>query len=242
MRVFPALLSVLWLMSGVVPAIAKTNYTWVNTEYDFGLIKESDGLQTGTFQLINKGGKPIKITEVRPSCGCTSVDFPLEKINKGDTAVITVSFDPEDRPGKFDKGIYVTLDKEDLPVNLRIKGTVLASQETLSLFFPAGTGELRADNATLDFGEIPRGVRRREFIDIYNSATESLTPEISSASNAISFSLQPTHIQPGEQATITVYIDTSKIPFTGLRQFPVLIKWGDRQVLEISAKALILPE
>lgn len=224
------------------PSFAKLNIEWIGGEvYDFGLIKESKGIQTGEFKLVNRGRKSLTITDIKMACGCTKVDYTHGKIQKGDTAFIKVLFDPDERPGSFDKGIYVTLNKEKIPINLRIKGTVMASPATLKLFYPIGFGNLRFDTDTIDFGEMKRGLRRREFLDIYNSGLKSCRPEFSSRSNALRFELSPEEIKPGEGATLTVYLESSQLMWLGEKTVPIKVKWGKNQEEELQVKVKLVP-
>ncbi|MCH5238638.1 MAG: DUF1573 domain-containing protein [Muribaculaceae bacterium] len=230
----------LLLFLSVLPLEAKTKVEWLNTEYDFGLIQESNGPVEGLFRFVNKGGKPVYIREVKPSCGCTSVNFTQGQIKKGDVGEIRVTFDAENRPGKFDKGIHVFLKDEAMPINLRIEGTVIASPETLQLFYPIERGNLHFDTDTIKFGEMKRGLRRKEYIDIYNSGTEPLTPHFSSASNALRMELEPTTIPPGEGGLLTIYLDSSQVMGLGERTLSLKGEW-DNEVVEITAKVKLVP-
>lgn len=223
-----------------LPAFSE-NLEWMGKEINFGYIEESDGVKEETFRFINRSKKPIEIHEVKVACGCTEAEFPVTPVLPGDTAQIKIFFDPIDRPGKFDKGIYVFFKNEKLPVNLRIKGTVLASQETLKLFYPHSFGALRFDTLELDFGELNKGVKRRDFIDIYNSGKNSVKPIFSSPSPALTFDLEPPEIEPGGKATLVVYLNSSVLSFTGKKIMEIYIELGEEKINLIRAEAVVLP-
>lgn len=211
----------LFLIFSVAVAFGKVNVSWLNTDYDFGLIKESEGIKTGEFRFVNKGRKAVKINDVMASCGCTAVEFPKENIKKGEMGIIKVKYDPTERPGRFDKGIYVYLKGEEVPVSLRIEGTVMASDETLQLFYPEGTGALRFDTGSVDFSEMKRGLRRREFVDFYNSGTKPITPVFHSDTNALRMEVEPATINPGETGTMKIYLDSSKLMWLGEKELNI---------------------
>lgn len=214
---------------------------WLNMEIDFGIINETDGKREGEFRFINTGKKPLVISEVQTSCGCTQAEYTHGKIQKGDTAVIKVSYDPYERPGKFDKGVYVFIDGRDIPVNLRMKGTVIASPETLELFYPYSCGSLNLDEVNVDFGTIERGRRRREFIDIYNSGRIPVKPAFEADSDAITWNFEPSEINPGENGTLTIYIDTARITWLGDKEFKIRVTGNESESQDIKVKAKLLP-
>ena len=77
------------------------------TKFDVGTIKEADGKVSHTFEISNTGNKPLVITRVIASCGCTTPEWPKEPIAPGKTGNIKVTFNPEGRPGPFSKTISV---------------------------------------------------------------------------------------------------------------------------------------
>ena len=53
------------------------------------------------FVFSNTGNSPLTIKEVRGSCHCVQGKWPDQPINPGDSAIISVSFDPEEVTGLF---------------------------------------------------------------------------------------------------------------------------------------------
>ena len=48
---------------------------------------------TATFELKNKGGRHISITDVKPDCGCTKVEYPKKNISGGESFTISMTYD-----------------------------------------------------------------------------------------------------------------------------------------------------
>lgn len=229
-----------WFLNMPCTLHAATKAEWIADTINFGLIPEDGGVKEGKFYLVNKGRKKLEIREVKASCGCTEIEYTKGKISKGDTAVVKVFFDPEDRPGKFDKGIYVFLGKEKIPVNLRIKGTVMAGEETLQFFYPYGNSDLRMEKDTLDFGKIKRGNKRRDFIDLYNKGSKAIKLEGLPSTDALRVEMTPEELHPGESGTMTVYIDTTRLSWIGDKRGTVKIKWGEGKEEELQVKANVV--
>ncbi len=74
--------------------------------YDFGELKEGDDA-SAEFVFKNTGSEPIIITNVRPSCGCTTPFYSKEPVAPGENGVIHASYGTKGRPGHFNKKITV---------------------------------------------------------------------------------------------------------------------------------------
>ncbi|KGN75170.1 hypothetical protein HR11_05450 [Porphyromonas macacae] len=94
------------------------------TDYDFGNIKEANGNVSHTFIIKNTGSKPLVLTRVVASCGCTTPEFDKEPIAPGREGKIKVTFNPAGRPGQFIKTIAVYSNGLDGAYILRVKGVV----------------------------------------------------------------------------------------------------------------------
>jgi hypothetical protein len=67
--------------------------------------------------------RPIKLTNVKTSCGCTGAEWPREEIAKKKKGKITVTYDSK-RVGKFNKTVYVYVEGQENAIQLEIKGEV----------------------------------------------------------------------------------------------------------------------
>lgn len=94
--------------------------------YDFGTIEYKEEA-TGEFIFKNVSKKPVILTNVRASCGCTGTDWPREEIKRRKKESIFVTYDTK-RVGKFHKNVYVYVDGNKNPIQLEIKGEVLPSK------------------------------------------------------------------------------------------------------------------
>lgn len=94
--------------------------------YDFGKIAhESEAKAVFIFKNISKHN--IKLTNVQTTCGCTGAEWPREEIAKRKKQKIIIQYDSR-IIGKFQKYIYVYVEGLADPVQLQIKGEVLASE------------------------------------------------------------------------------------------------------------------
>ncbi len=101
--------------------------TFEETVYDFGKIKyKGDG--THSFVYKNTGKKPLILTKVRSSCGCTVPKWSKEPTKKRKTNEIKVKYNTG-RVGRFTKSITVYSNAKKSQIKLTIKGEVLKKEE-----------------------------------------------------------------------------------------------------------------
>jgi len=92
--------------------------------HDFGTMeKGGDASCVFTFKNVTK--KPVTLTNVKTSCGCTAADWPKEPIAKKKKGSIKVKYD-SNRMGKFTKTIKVFIEGNENPIQLEIRGTIVS--------------------------------------------------------------------------------------------------------------------
>lgn len=216
------------LMFSVVIAVCADNNGsqvtgWIEKEYDFGLIKENAGKVKGEFHFVNNKEYRVRIEDVIATCGCTDVEYPLDFINVGDTAVVNFTFNPAGRPGKFDKTIKVYLSDENNPNRLILRGTVAASPETLSERYPIKKGDIYLSNDKIFGGDLKRGGRRHLYMNLYNNGNDSISFQWIPKTQGVFLKADPEELPPKESGLITFTVDTKDFETTGLQDF---IAWG----------------
>lgn len=108
--------------------VAQTSYaqaTFTERTHDFGYIKEKKGPVKHTFEVLNTGNKPLIITKVTASCGCTRPEFTTKPIKPGKKGKVKVTFSPIGRPGAFNKQVKVFTTGREKRTTLVITGTVV---------------------------------------------------------------------------------------------------------------------
>ena len=112
--------------------------------HDFGTMeKGGDASCVFTFKNVTK--KPVTLTNVKTSCGCTAADWPKEPIAKKKKGSIKVKYD-SNRIGKFTKTIKVYIEGEENPIQLEIKGTIVSPNANDVKAVPAEKNIKELDN------------------------------------------------------------------------------------------------
>ena len=186
---------------------AQSSIRWFNEEHDFGAFKEDSGLVTCQFKGINISNEPLTIVNARATCGCTTPEYSYDPFAPGDTITVTVSYDPEGRPGRFSKKVYLRNSNDEGQDELKIRGVVIGSVETLKNRYPITYGKVRLQRDMVALGEVSRGRAKAEFISVYNQTTDTIEPTLKYVPEHIKSSIIPAVIPPGEQASVSFHFD-----------------------------------
>ena len=74
--------------------------------WDFGNV-EKGPVAEHTFEFTNTGNQPLIIMDVKPSCGCTHVDWDKQPVLPGQTGHISLGLKTDEQTGIFKKEIYI---------------------------------------------------------------------------------------------------------------------------------------
>ena len=136
-----------------VAASAPAALTWESKEADLHP-SISDKTAVAHFKYKNAGDKPVKITSVHASCGCTTAALAKEVVAPNETGEITATFNIGGRAGVQTKTItVVTDDQPDQPTILKLTATIpqLLQVKPIFLFWSA-KDELKPKTITVDIG------------------------------------------------------------------------------------------
>jgi hypothetical protein len=70
---------------------------------------EKKGKVVNVFKFKNMGKAPVAITEVNTWCGCVAANYTKKAVRPGETAMVTVTFDPDHKSGNFVKQVVLLL-------------------------------------------------------------------------------------------------------------------------------------
>ena len=201
---------------------------WSATSHHFGVIAEDSGRVECCFTLLNDSSEAIAILSARTTCGCTLSDYPRDPIAPGDSAIVTVTFDPAGRPGQFTKYINVETTGTPSKTRLAISGTVIGSEATIAQRFPVDFGALRLVHNPILIGEVSGTRIRSVYSEGYNRSSDSIRVSINKAPKWLKVNVAPSVVAPGNQLQIIFYIDPEKCPEYGLIEDSIAIAVDDQ--------------
>ncbi len=152
--------------------------TFERTDHDFGKINEADGKVTTIFTFKNEGMEPLVLSNVRASCGCTTPKWPREPIEPGQTGEITVTYNPNGRPGRFTKTVTITSNATEPTTRVTIKGEVIPKPAKPVDNYPVKMGELSLKSREVNFGKVNDHITKTFEIEYANQTDHEITVAI----------------------------------------------------------------
>lgn len=212
-----------------------------NTTIDVGRTGYQQPI-TAVFEFRVKGSKKVRISEVRPDCNCTTVEYP--KTEQGDKFKIYMTYDAR-QLGHFDKQAAVVTNATTKPIYIRMKGIVLRENQDLSTNYPVTMGNLLLDHGELEFDDINRGDQQVQLIHIYNGSATVCQPNLMHLPPYLSAKMVPERLAPGYGGTLTVTLNSNKLHDYGLTQSSVYLAENPGDIVnsdhEITVSAVLLP-
>jgi len=115
----------------------------------------ADKTAVAHFKYKNTGDKPVKITSVHASCGCTTAALKKDVVDPKESGEITATFNIGGRSGVQTKTITVmTDDQPEQPIILTLKATIpqLLAVQPIFLFWSAND-ELKPKTINVEVGK-----------------------------------------------------------------------------------------
>ena len=185
------------------------NVTFEEPTHEFGTIKEVDGPAEFDFVFKNTGTEPVKILNVRASCGCTTPDWTREEVAVGGSGFIKASYNPKNRPGPFHKTLTVTTsDAQNNTVILRINGKVEPKPRTVEDDLPTLLGGIRVKYRAFNMGKVYTNAAVTKEFDVYNASEKPINfLKDGEGPSYINVSFIPEVLGPKEKGKIIVTYD-----------------------------------
>lgn len=97
--------------------------------YDFGELAQGDDASV-EFTFVNNGKKPLILTNVKASCGCTTPYWSKEPVAPGETGTIKAKYNTVGKNGGFNKPITITSNATQSTKRIFIKGSVTPANKS----------------------------------------------------------------------------------------------------------------
>lgn len=199
---------------------------------------------TVKFELTNKGNE-LNIDQVRVSCGCTTVDYPHNTINRGDKFTVSATYDAR-QLGHFEKEVALFCNSSTKPFYLKMRGVVVSESSDFNGNFAHKVGGLLVDKNDVEFDDVNRGDYPVQLIHIKNNTAETISPVIMHLPSYLTAAVSPTHIAPGKIGVASLKLNSRKLHDYGLTQTSVFLgkNPGDKVSMdkEITVSAVLLPD
>ena len=180
------------------------------TEHNFGTFKEEAGRQTHEFLVTNSGNAPLVIQNIVASCGCTTPEWTKQPIPPGGKGKITAIYDPQNRPGAFNKTLSVYTNSKPEVVVLSIKGEVIPREKTVEELYIFPVGSVRFESNHLAFTNVKKTEKKIRVMQVINPSKEPVKIEFESLPAHLSLKANPETLKPGQKGIIEGTYDATK--------------------------------
>ena len=91
----------------IIPNDGMPIISFEETEYNFGTVIQGEKV-SHKFMFTNKGDGNLVISNVKPSCGCTSPQWTREPVKPGEKGYIELTFDSSNKKGIQNKNVRIS--------------------------------------------------------------------------------------------------------------------------------------
>lgn len=178
---------------------------FLETTFNFGEIDEGE-IITHKFDFTNTGDKPVRLTDVNATCGCTIADYTKKPTEPGKGGTITVKFVSNNRIGDIKSTVFIEHDGESRVEQLTLTGFVKAKPITGKDV--TEVGPFRISEKNLELNQIATGKKVRRLVKIQNVGQGKIGFKSERSPDFITVTLPPFMIEKGATASVHLTINT----------------------------------
>jgi len=214
-------------------------------EWDFGAIREADGVVTHAFTVFNGDSRPLRLTRAIPGCSCISASVPSEAIAPGQSAVVEVRFTPAGASGLVERNVEIQAAGGRSLGLLSIRADVLPADRSIQERYPVVLAEgLYASRSDVRFGYLERGRSSGKVVFIANASARPMRLRAEGLAGTRFRAVFPETLAPGEEARLELWCDAPADPayFATLRASLRLTPDGLPALRELPVSGLCLTQ
>jgi hypothetical protein len=238
------IISVLVLLTTFVwMGYAQPKAEFDKTIHQFGTILWKNPA-TATFKITNTGDKPLVISNVTTSCGCTDAQWTQTPIAPGASGIITSTYDAK-MLGRFQKSVGVYCNANARPIYLSVRGEVTADPKK-ALVLPYQIGDVKLDKDVIEFDDANKGDKPFVEILVANLSDKPYQPVLMHLPPYLLTEVTPDILPKEGYGKIKVTLDTDQLPKFGVTKATVYLsrysgdKVSDENAIPVSA--VLLPD
>jgi len=193
------------LISGI--SLAQPTIKFNDETHDFGEVVEGK-LASYEFQVTNSGNQPLIISNVQPSCGCTTPFWTKEPIMPGKTGIIKATYNSAGRPGIFNKSLTVISNSNSGTKVVHIKGSVIKKEDKVYTEEQRkNSPKIVIEKSMFKVGKLEVNQKGTARITIINKGIDPLEIDnVTSPCGCTTFSMNKSSLKAGESAVLEVTI------------------------------------
>ena len=214
-------------------------------EWDFGAIREADGVVSHAFTVFNSSDRPLRLSRAIPGCSCISATLPRADIAPGQSATVEVRFTPAGASGPVIRTVELQAAGGRSLGVLSVSADVFPADRSIQERYPVVLAEgLYASRADVRFGYLERGRASGKVIFIANASERPMRLRVAGLDGTHFRVRCPDTLAPGEESRVEVWCDTPADPslFATLRASLRLTPDGVPALREMPVSGLCLTQ
>ena len=187
-------------------------------------MNEDDAPKNFVYTFRNTGERSIDILRLVSTCSCAMASCPVRSVAPGESAQITVRYNPKGHPGRFERKVFVYTREGNSPAAV-LKLTVdVSSGADSATLWPIQMGGIRLRTTEVTFS---KGTKAIETISFINLSGKPLRLDCETAFMPACLTFRCDEVGNGEEGIMHIAYDPSKS--------------GARESLKLILKGLGLP-
>ena len=241
----PQLLAVLLFIAAPALSAQEGPAAFDSREWDFGAIREADGMVRHEFVVFNRSDRPLRLLRAIPGCSCISARLPQGVLSPGQSAAVEVSFTPAGAAGPVIRTVEIQAGGGVSLGILSISADVLPADRSIQERYPVVLAEgLYASRSEVNFGYLERGRQTGKVLFVANASDKPMRLGVSGLGGTRFRAVCPEALAPGEEARVEIWCDTPADPayFASLHASLRLAPQGARVLREVPLSGLCLTQ
>ena len=170
-------------------------------------MNEDDAPSAYIFRFENAGDRVLHIDRLVSTCSCASASIDKREVKPGESAEITVRYNPKGHPGRFERRVFVyTWGGQDPAAVLKLTVDVENGKD-LSGIWPVQMGPIRLRRSSVEFVRGEKAVEKLRFINLSGKSLK-LQCEESFLPDCLKFASEV--VEDGKEGEIVISYDPSE--------------------------------
>ena len=188
---------------------------------EVGKMNEDDAPKTFSVEMTNVSNQLIKVFRVQTTCSCVSANPGQTTLKPGEKTQITVRYNPKGHWGKFEHKVFVYTQPGNAPAaELKLSVEVTSSADKAGLY-QIQMGSIGLRTAEVVFARGNKGSETLNFINLSDKPLKLECEEMFLPA-CLKFEVQPTTVEPGAEAKMTITYEPTAEP--ARNEVPLILK------------------
>lgn len=170
---------------------------------------EDDGIKTFVFPFKNVGQDTISVKRLVSTCSCASAVCTVGSLLPGDSAEVTVKYNPKGHPGAFERKIFLYTDDCPSPAAILRLSVKVERGSDLAGLYPVSMGNIRVRTKEVVVHKDSKTTVRCVFANVSDKPLK-LECERAMLPACLTVKSEPEIVSGGQEGEIVITYDPAK--------------------------------